>query len=104
SPFAAENVKKLPEGRVFTGAEEIRKLPAPARETYLKIVRLAAAGEGPLALAELAPLRRDHPDFCLGHGLAAHIHIGHMDGSQADSAFAAEALRACLEQDADHPW
>lgn len=104
SPFAPEGTENIPEGRDFNMARDIKSLPAGAKESYRKSLDLAASGSGPLAIRELSSLRKDHPGFCPGHALAAQVHIGLMDASQADSVFAYEALRACLEKDPDHPW
>src|SRR5882757_733595 len=76
SPFSPDTGKHIAKGRDFGGAKELGGLSDADRAKFSQSLQLALAGAGPQALDQLAALRKQHPDFCLGHGLAALIQMG----------------------------
>ncbi len=105
SPFGGEAGRKVPRGRDFTGSKEINRWSDADQARYRKAMELARSGSAE-ALAELAPLRKAHPEYCLPHALAALATLGLLSGQagDGDGAAAQSAFRACLSQDSAHPY
>ncbi|MDB5103968.1 MAG: hypothetical protein JWP91_1657 [Fibrobacteres bacterium] len=119
SPFGPEAGLRIPKGRAFSGVGELKDLPSADRERFAKSLKLAEAGSGPQALDELAAVRKQHPDFCLAHGLSSLIRMGVVGSASAEGRkekagesaepelISPDALRdwqTCLAQDTGHPW
>jgi tetratricopeptide (TPR) repeat protein len=121
SPFGPEAGKRIPKGRDFSGVAELGDLPSADQERFARSVKLAESGAGPQALDELAPLRKQHPDLCLGDGLSALIRMGALGPREPDAAQLSgriapdvggasgseEARRdwqSCLARDTANPW
>jgi tetratricopeptide (TPR) repeat protein len=115
SPFGPEQGKRIPKGRDFSGVAELDNLPSADRERFRKSVQLVQAGAGSQALGELGPLLKQHPDFCLGQGLAALVGMGVLGADAKPSAsgetpstgdpFDAQAdWKVCLAKDSTHPF
>src|SRR5688500_15617858 len=102
SRFGPETGLRISKGRDFNGVAELEKLPSADRERFAKSVKLSETGAASSALDELAALRKTHPAYRLGHGLAALIRMG----AESECAGGVEAPRgppACPSRDSSHP-
>lgn len=111
SPFSPDTGKRIAKGRDFGGAKELGSLTDGERAQFSRSVQSTSAGAGSQALSQLAPLRKQHPDFCLGQGLAALIGMGALDSVENPSALdptvsldVQSGLQACLAKDTANPW
>ncbi|MEO7426900.1 MAG: hypothetical protein ABI036_17060 [Fibrobacteria bacterium] len=114
SPFSPDPGTRITKGRDFSGAKELDDLKAAEKAEVARGLQLAKAGETAPALQAIEPIRKKHPDFRLGQGLAALISMGMLDstaGPKKDTGAgegldgeSLEILRACLAKDSTHPW
>jgi hypothetical protein len=104
SPFGLDSARKMPKGRAFDGAKEIKRWSASDRDAYRDALKAFASGHATQAAAGLSALRKAHPEYPLPHALAALALIEAAGRQAADLSAAQAAADAALSADSGHPF
>ena len=104
SPFGLDSARKMPKGRDFDGAKEIKRWSASDRDAYRDALKAFASGHATQAAAGLSALRKAHPEYPLPHALAALALIEAAGRQAADLSAAQAAADAALSADSGHPF